>query len=182
MATEKQKLTAKYMAEGMSQYRAMLKAGYSKGYARTSEIKEMKGWQELMDKYLPEEKIVKALDYLIDHTDIKEKRFSMDLTEEKVEKALEKLGYSEDDYVIVPDKEIKNVAGDIVEIPYWKVLMKIRDPNAISNGTEKAIKMRGRYAPDQLEVKMDKWDEMDDEELNKRILELEEQLNQRSNN
>jgi hypothetical protein len=178
MATEKQKLTVKYMAEGMNRYRAMLKAGYSDSYAKRSEIKHLKGWQELMDKYLPEDKIVKALDYLIDHTDIKEKRFSMDLKKDEVEGVMKDLGYNKSNYVIVPDKEIKNVSGDVVEIPYWKVLMKVRDPNAISNGTEKAIKMRGRYAPDQLEVKMDKWDDLSDEELNKRIVELEQQLNQ----
>jgi len=178
--TEKQKLTIKYMLKGMSRYEAMIKAGYSDSYARSSEVKEGEGWQELMDKYLPEEKIIKAVDYLLYHTDIKQYTFSIDMDKKDVEKAMAKLGYDKDDYVIVMDKDYKNVAGDLVAVDFWKVMAKVKDPNAIANGTEKAIKMRGRYAPDQLEVKMDKLDSLSDEELDKRIEELEKQLNQSS--
>lgn len=54
MATSKQKLVAQKVSKGMSIKGAMLEAGYSPSCARTSKVTKMKGFKELMEKYLPD--------------------------------------------------------------------------------------------------------------------------------
>jgi hypothetical protein len=175
--TEKQKLTIRYMAEGMDRYHAMLKAGYSESYARSTRIKEGEDWQTLIDKYIPEEKITEAVSSLINHEYIKEFVFDKKYSEKEVIEKMEKLGYPEDRFIIVEDKEYKNVSGDLVVVDYWKVMARVKDPTAVSNGTEKAIKIRGKYAPEQLEISRGKYEDLSDEELDELIAKKQEELN-----
>lgn len=54
MTTVKQKLVAQKVSKGMSIKGAMLEAGYSPACARTSKVTKMKGFKELMEKYIPD--------------------------------------------------------------------------------------------------------------------------------
>lgn len=176
--TEKQKLTLKYMAEGMDRYHAMLKAGYSESYSKASEVTKGKGWQELVDIYLPEENITGAVNTLMNFEDVKEFHFDKKYTKDEVVKIMKTLGFDEDKFIVVEDAEYKVVSGELISVEYWKVMTKVKDPMAISNGVEKAIKIRGRYAPERLELTKGKYEDLSDEELDKRIAELKKELNQ----
>ncbi|OQB03718.1 MAG: hypothetical protein BWY21_02145 [Parcubacteria group bacterium ADurb.Bin216] len=175
--TEKQKQTIKYMAQGMDRYHAMLKAGYKKSYARNSTITQSETWQELIDKYIPEKKITEAVDSLMNYEFIKDYTFNKKYSEEEVIEKMAQLGFSKDKFVIVEDVEYKNVNNELVAIDYWRVMTKIRDPMAISNGTEKAIRIRGRYAPEQLELRKTKYADLSDKELDELIAQKERELN-----
>jgi len=64
MATIKQKVALKNLVEnGGNVTKAMIDAGYSPNTANTPQkLTESDGWQELMDKYLPDEKIIQKVD------------------------------------------------------------------------------------------------------------------------
>lgn len=176
--TEKQKLTIKYMAEGMDRYHAMVKAGYSKSYAKTSQIKKGENWDELINIYLPEEKITEAVNSLLNHEEITSLYFDKKYSEDEVKEMMKALGFVEDKFVIVEETKYKNVSGDLITVNYWKVLARVKDPTAVSNGAEKAIKIRGKYAPEKLELTKGKYEDLSDEELDERIKELKKELNQ----
>jgi len=54
--------------QGMTMEQAMLEAGYSPSYARAStRLKETDAWNRLLEKYLPDEKLAKKVDGLINH-------------------------------------------------------------------------------------------------------------------
>lgn len=63
-ATLKQRITFKKMVEnGGSISKAMIAGKYSKATARTpSKLTSTKGWKELLEKYLPEKKLLKVAD------------------------------------------------------------------------------------------------------------------------
>ena len=54
MATERVQKTIKNLRNSTTRQEAMIKAGYKQSYAETSQIKQTKGWQKLMEKYLPD--------------------------------------------------------------------------------------------------------------------------------
>lgn len=60
--TVKQKLAAKKVVEnGGNVSRAMIEAGYSPATAKSPQkLTESKGWEELMEKYLPDDKVLQA--------------------------------------------------------------------------------------------------------------------------
>lgn len=61
MATQKQKALAKKILENpsLSMHKAMVDVGYSENTAiDPSNVTNSKGWQELMDKYLPDDKVL----------------------------------------------------------------------------------------------------------------------------
>ncbi len=70
MATLRQKLTASKIGEtGGNLSKAMRLAGYSPT-TDVSHLTESKGWQELMDKHLPDNKIVKKIEEGMEATKI----------------------------------------------------------------------------------------------------------------
>lgn len=61
MATVKQKIAARKVLKGTSIRRAMREAGYSKTTAKTTgKLTRSKGWQELIDKFISEEALMKV--------------------------------------------------------------------------------------------------------------------------
>ncbi len=60
MANARQKLAVKYMAEGMTEEKALLKAGYSASYARSGNIKIRTGFNDLLEKNLPDAMLFKV--------------------------------------------------------------------------------------------------------------------------
>lgn len=62
-ATLKQKIAFKAAVSGSNIVTAMVKGGYSKKSAKhTNTLTRTKGWKELLEKYLPEEKLLKKVD------------------------------------------------------------------------------------------------------------------------
>lgn len=62
MVTEKHKIVLKEVVKGSSIAKAMRKAGYSPSTAkRTNKLTNTKGWQELLDQHLSEEKLTQVL-------------------------------------------------------------------------------------------------------------------------
>ncbi len=59
MATTRHKKAAKYLRDSTSRKDALLKAGYSESYANTGQITYTKGWQEVLEKALPDELLAK---------------------------------------------------------------------------------------------------------------------------
>jgi hypothetical protein len=60
--TLRQKETLKGMMEnGGKVFPAAVKAGFTKGYAKSGKIQKTKSWQELLDEYIPDSKLVKKL-------------------------------------------------------------------------------------------------------------------------
>lgn len=79
MATLKQKRVAKNLLEnrGKSVSQAMVEEGYSEATAKNPKhLTESKGWKELMDQYIPEEKLMNKLEEGLDafklHTSMSE--------------------------------------------------------------------------------------------------------------
>lgn len=61
MATVKQKKVFKSVVKGSTISSAMVKAGYSiETSKRTNKVTKTKGWQELMDKYIPDEELTRV--------------------------------------------------------------------------------------------------------------------------
>lgn len=104
MATLKQKLVASKLQETAGNVsRAMRLAGYSSASAKDPQrLTRSKGWQKLMDKYLPDNKLLKVHRELLDNPDwrardagldkaykIKGKMHSMNQSEERGSQELE---------------------------------------------------------------------------------------------
>ena len=80
MAREKQKKVLKEVSKGKSLRQATKDAGYSQSYADTGRIKESKTWKELVAKYLPEDKIAKRHEELLDSVFPSKVSFDMPIT------------------------------------------------------------------------------------------------------
>lgn len=54
MATTRVKKAIKNIGNSRTEEEALVKAGFTKSYARSGQIKKTKGWQEIMEKNLPD--------------------------------------------------------------------------------------------------------------------------------
>jgi len=172
----RQKRTLEGMAKGKSRRQAMLDAGYSPTYANSGGVKVGESWQELLDKYLPDKKITKAVDSLIKNTETRTYTFSHKLTKKQVYENLLQLGHHKKDCVVFKDSSVKGVAGVPVYTDFWKCYVKVLAGTDVSAGTEKAIKLKDKYAPVRMSVDVSELNKMSDEELNKKIKALEKSI------
>jgi len=85
MATENQKLIAKNVSKNIRKHqkisisKEMRKIGYSKSSCKKPDIVlRSKGWQELMEKYLPDKKLAQVHQYLLNHKDWRAKDAGLD--------------------------------------------------------------------------------------------------------
>lgn len=132
---------AKILSEniGISIRKAMIKAGYSEQYANNPQmLKESAGWQQLLDKYLPETKILKFHDELLTSATINHYVFSNALT----------------------DKEIAGVVGIIAgsklvlikrNPQYATAYFTVPDNHSRKDGVDMAYKLRGSYKAEKVE-------------------------------
>lgn len=58
--TQRHLKAAKNLGKSKTEAEAFEKAGYSPNYAKTGEVKKTKGWQELMEKELPDKMLLKV--------------------------------------------------------------------------------------------------------------------------
>ena len=112
-------------------------AGYSETVAKTpSKVTNTKSWKQLMDKYIPEEKLAEKHLQLLEATGIGHMVFPMAITDEEITELLAGVN-------CVP-KKIQH--GDTANhVWFWQ-----RDNNALKNGLDMAYKLRGSYAADKL--------------------------------
>ena len=143
MAREKQKKVLKEVSKGKSLRQATKDAGYSQSYADTGRIKESKTWKELVAKYLPEDKIAKRHEELLDSVFPSKVSFDMPITNKVIRLSVEKSG------------------GELVDIQNIKVKGKIvtkiahclyPDKKMRKAAVDMAYKVRGSYAPEKVEM------------------------------
>lgn len=128
MATLKQKKAAQKITENHGNVsKGMLEAGYSPNTAKKpSNLTNSKGWQELMDKFLPDSLLAKKHQALLNKEEVRLKN--------------------------------NNETGEIDVIPTGQI-----DVQAVAKGLEMAYKLKGSYAPEKHEHKI----EIDPEEKEK---------------
>lgn len=143
MATAKQKLVAQKVAKGASVSSAMREVGYSKTTAQhPSKVTRSKGFKELLEKYLPESKLLDHHDKLLNLKQLNYFSFSKDM----------------------PDEEIKshlNANGiDVVNIRYTDkgklAFYSMDDANAKKGALDMAYKLKGSYAAEKHELTVPK--------------------------
>ncbi len=158
--TERQVKTWKNMEKGMSVSKAMRKSGYSKNYAKNpQELKQKLGWQQLMDRDLPESLITKKLKELSQASVIDKFYLPFSYTEEDVKAHLKKVRLPLSECVYV---KIKKVG--------WEVHYAKPDYTNRNAAIEKIVKLRGKFAPEEVRI-VDPDREKTEEEL---LQELEE--------
>ena len=60
MASMRVKNAVKYLGSSRTEEEALIRANFSPSYARSGQIKSTKGWQELMEKALPDKDLLKV--------------------------------------------------------------------------------------------------------------------------
>lgn len=114
MATYKQKIVASKLAEnGGNIGRAMIAAGYSKATAKTPQkLTRSKGWQQLVDKFLPDAKLLKVHSELLENKDWRARDAGLD----KAYRLKGKLGVGSRDPEDTSTQEIREVIFRISKI------------------------------------------------------------------
>lgn len=156
MATERQKKAAAVLAEkgGGSVGDAMRKAGYSKVSAATpKKLTQSKGWQELMDQYLPEKTLAQAHKKLLKSKYLDHMVFPLATPETEIRKL------------------INSVGGTVRRFQHGDTALHVwfwaDNTKAIKDAIEMAYKLRGRLKENvALDVRKlgDVLDELDTEE------------------
>lgn len=116
---------------------------YSKNVSKTpSNLTKTKGWQYLMDKYMPEEKLSTVHDELLNSKLMLSMVFGSDVKRKDIEDIIKSVGGK---LVRVVNKE---TLDDILQIAYYST------PNTITidKALDKAYKLRGLYAPEKKQV------------------------------
>lgn len=161
IVTEKQKKVLEGIVKGKTKKQAMLDAGYKESYANNGNIKKTETWSELESKYFNDKKVSKALEKLLNSTEIKVLTFPGHLKKEEVYKNLLKIGYRKKDVVI------------FIEDLQWKCYIRVINGTDVSNGTDRILKIKGRYAPEQVEFDIGGLSRISDKDLDKMIEERE---------
>jgi hypothetical protein len=177
VVTEKQKKVIEgIIKEGKTKQQAMLDAGYSESYARASQIQHTESFNELLEKKIPNDKLVEAVETLLNLSTHKEYSFSDEMEEKEVYKALRKMGHLKRDCYVYKEKAFKKIGKDLIEYHYWRALVKIPYEQGISSGADKLSKLKGLYAPDRQEVSVTGLEKRSDEELEKMLEELNDEI------
>ena len=69
MPTIRHRKALRNIGNSRTEAEALVKANYSPSYARSGQIKKTKGWQVLLDKSLPDSKLMKRHQELLDKRD-----------------------------------------------------------------------------------------------------------------
>ena len=154
--------------------KALRECGYSESYANTSQVKKTKHFHELMEQYLPEDKVVRTHSDLMGASEIQHYIFPGKGRGRK-KKLLE------DDEI---KKIIESVPGcKLIYIKTTDFYEKIGFFQAPDNRSRKAAidmayNLRGRYAPQAIEITRP-FKDLSDEELAQLIKEEKDKLNKK---
>ena len=115
--------------------KAMSKAGYTKEVSkRTDKLTKTKGWNYLINKYLPEKDLTKAHRELMDAKRIEKTPFYYKLKDKEVQEIIEGEGFK-----FIGTKRFMTTAIVFFSVP---------DTFAKKNALDMAYKLRGLYAPE----------------------------------
>lgn len=156
MVTIRQELAAQKLAEngGKSVSKAMREAGYSDITAATpKKLTNSKGWQKLMDKYLPEKDVAKVHQELLGASDVERARFELSDDDTLIKQTVEK----------IPGATFIRIAKTpLAKYAYYALPLHEHR----KAGVEMAYRLRGKFAPDKIAVgSLAEFEEMSDEEL-----------------
>ena len=149
----RQEKTVENVGKGMSMAKAMREAGYSPNYAdHPAELKEKKSWQELMDKYIPRDLVASKHNELMKSVTVKEFNFP-DTVSEKDIKAFAK-GVSETTtYVKEVVSKVNSKGIPTSSSHRWVVFAVVPNGMDVKAAIDMAIKLRGDYSAEKIEVK-----------------------------
>lgn len=143
MATHKQEKAIRNVVENRGNVsKAMKEAGYSPKTAKNPKnLTQSKAWEELMDKFLSDEDLAKAHKELLNATHIEHMVFPVAITDEEITELLSSVNC----------KPRKFQHGDTANhVWFWA-----KDNNALKNGLDLAYKLKGKYAPEKGELKIE---------------------------
>ena len=149
----RQEKTVENIGKGMSMAKAMREAGYSPNYAdHPAELKEKKSWQALMDKYIPRDLVAKKHNELMKSVTVKEFNFPDTISEKDI-KAFAK-GVSEiTTYVKEVVSKVNSKGIPTSSSHRWVVFAVVPNGMDVKAAIDMAIKLRGDYSAEKIEVK-----------------------------
>lgn len=137
MPTVKQKVAFKKVVEGSNLTNAMKVAGYSvETSKRTNKLTRTKGWEELMEEYLPEEELARAHKEMLNAGVIERIGFEKDIEDEVILEVFKKAKGCKVLYIRHYENSDKTAYVQVI------------DNNARKNALEMAYKLKGSYAPE----------------------------------
>ncbi len=142
MATEKQKLAKIKVVEFRGNVsKAMREVGYKEKTAKNPKnLTESKGWKELMDDFLPDELLSEKHRELLKATRIEHMIFPTKVKDDEIKKLLESVNC----------KVRKIMHGDTAtHVWFWSA-----DNKARKDALDLAYKLKGYYAPEKKEIKV----------------------------
>jgi len=149
----RQEKTIQNYAKGMSKSEAMRKAGYKESYARSSsQLKEKKSWQALMDEYIPRDLVAKKHNELMKSVTVKEFTFP-ETTPEKDIKAFAENISETTTYVKEAVNRTDKQGRASVMYHRWIVFAIVPNGMDVKAAVDMAIKLRGDYSAEKIEVK-----------------------------
>ncbi|MDD4601614.1 MAG: hypothetical protein PHQ46_11280 [Negativicutes bacterium] len=169
MQTARAKKTAKIIAENggnkpISQ--AMKEAGFSDAYAKNPQkLTRTKSWKDIMDKYLPDEKLGRIHKKLLESKKFTSRSFPLDMEDDNIRTIIRAAGATP-----LRIFEGKNEA----DIECKKCFFSYPDNMVIDKALDKAYKLKGRYS-ETIEVKSNLRN-LSNTELMERINELSKVL------
>lgn len=124
---------------GKSLKQAMIEAGYGKGYAKNSQdLKKTKGWDDLLEQYLPDTKILKNHDELLTSVRIDNYVFSNALTDKQIAEVIAN---------IPGGRVVKITRSQTAARAYFTV----PDNHSKKDGVDMAYKLKGSYKAEKVE-------------------------------
>lgn len=152
MATIKQKAVAKRITENHGNIsKTMREVGYSKNTAKKpSNLTDSKGWEELMEEYLPDKDLAEKHQELLGATRLEHMVFPKNVKDKIIKELLESVNCNV--------RKIQH--GDQANhVWFWA-----KDNIALKSGLEMAYKLKGKYAPEKIKF-IDQNADQDDELL-----------------
>lgn len=145
------KKIVEYLGKGMSLSRAMRESGYSDAYSKNpQQFKKTKKWKQLMEEYLPGEKLAEVHADLLNAHRLDHAVFSPTMEDEEIIFLLAIVG------CVV--KKIQE--GDTIKHVYFIAPDNLSRKYAL----EMAYKLQGKFAPEQIKI-LRPFEHMNDEEL-----------------
>lgn len=177
------KLAMKHIVEnrGKSVSNSMVEAGYSPKYAHNpNQFTKTKTFIELMDEYLPEEMIAKRHDELANAGEIAHYTFPAVIKDQSVDnpnkRAGGKIKAKRPVGECISDAEIKTIVESVpgCKLIYIKydafqggkmAFYQAPDSRSRKDALDMAYKLRGKYAPEQINITRRKYQDLTNEEL-----------------
>lgn len=166
MKTRREKVIEHLAGNGGNMADAMRKAGYSEEYANNPQkMKRTKTFQELLDQYLPEKKVVQAHRDLLQAAKIDHATFPLSMSDAEIKEVIESIKGCQ-------IKKFKH-GETATHVWYW-----VADNKARQSAIEMVYKLRGNFAPEKV-IQVDPVKDMSDEELTEALDTMENEIKAR---